>query len=57
MHKVGYKRRIEKFQGKKCQGGVVRSYNPIMKAYSKMLEENNEVLEYCCNYNENTRKT
>ena len=50
MHQKNYKRRIEKFHGNKCEGGIVRSYSPIMTAYANLLETDDEVLKYSCNY-------
>ena len=45
---TNYKGRCEKISLSKCKT-VIRAYNPIQLAYARMLQEDNEVVEFRCN--------
>lgn len=47
MQKKNYKGRCEKRSLSKCK--VCRTYNPIQRAYSDILENDNSIKEFQCN--------
>ena len=48
MRKKNYKGRCEKRNFSKCKG-ICRTYDGIQSAYADILQQNENITEFCCN--------